>query len=77
MYLPRELFIADVEHASYVRVDEAGTTAAAATSVEMARLGISLSPRRPPVFVVDHSFIFAIRDERTGALLFIGVLNRV
>ncbi len=77
MHLPRELFIANVEHASYVRVDEAGTTAAAATSVEVARLGVSLTPSHPPVFIVDHPFILAIRDERTGALLFIGVLNRL
>jgi serpin B len=77
MHLPRELFIADVEHASYVRVDEAGTTAAAAASVELAKLFISLPPPRPPVFMVDHPFIFAIRDEHTGALLFIGVLNRL
>ena len=77
MHLPREIYIADVKHASYVRVDEAGTTAAAATAVEFAKLGISVSPPRPPVFIVDHPFIFAIRDERTGALLFIGLLNRL
>jgi serpin B len=77
MHIPRELFIADVKHASYVRVDEAGTTAAAATSVEIARLAISLTPPHPPVFIVDHAFIFAIRDERIGALLFIGVVNRL
>jgi serpin B len=77
MHLPRELFIADVKHASYVRVDEAGTTAAAATSVEFALKAISLFPPRPPIFVADHPFIFVIRDERTGALLFIGVLNRL
>lgn len=77
MHLPRELYIADVKHASYVRVDEAGTTAAAATLVEIARLAISRPLPHPPVFIVDHPFIFAIRDERIGALLFIGAVNRL
>lgn len=77
MRAARGIRISNVEHASYVRVDEAGTTAAAATSVEIAKLAISLSPPHPPVFIVDHAFIFAIRDERIGALLFIGVVNRL
>lgn len=69
---PPKLAITSVEHASYVRVDEKGTTAAAATSVGIGHLAI----RRPEKqFVVDHPFVFALRDERTGTLLFIGVIR--
>jgi serine protease inhibitor len=70
---PPSLLISSVEHASYVRVDEAGTAAAAATSVGMQMK----SKARPPQerFVVDRPFVLAIRDEHTGALLFLGVIR--
>jgi serpin B len=69
---PPKLAISSVNHAAYVRVDEQGTTAAAATSVGISMLAI----RRPQrTFAVDHPFVLALRDERTGALLFIGVIR--
>lgn len=71
---PPSLLISDVHHASYVRVDEKGTTAAAATSVEIGMTAVELPPKR---FIVDHPFLIALRDERTGTLLFIGVINKV
>jgi serpin B len=71
---PPQLRISSVRHASYVRVDEAGTVAAAATSA-----GISMTAIEVPqvTFVVDRPFVFAIRDERAGVLLFLGVINEV
>ena len=30
----------------------------------------------PKQFIVDHPFLLALRDERTGTLLFIGVIGR-
>jgi serpin B len=71
---PPQLRISSVRHASYVRVDEAGTVAAAATSVGISMTAIEVPQVR---FVVDHPFVFAIRDEHTGSLLFIGVINEV
>jgi serpin B len=70
--VPPRLAITSVNHAAYVRVDEKGTTAAAATSV-----GISITAIRVPqqTFVVDHPFVLALRDEHTGALLFIGAVR--
>ncbi len=68
--------IADVRHKAYVRVDEAGTVAAAATSVGMRMTAIRLEPTPLP-FIVDRPFVFALRDERTGALLFIGVIRTI
>jgi serpin B len=54
-------------------VDEAGTEAAAATAVSM-KAG-SAAPTDPPVpFVVDHPFLFLVRDTKTGAILFMGRL---
>ena len=69
---PQRLRIANVQHASYVRVDEQGTTAAAATSVEIGMTAIEMPQK---TFTVDHPFILAIRDEKTGTLLFIGAIR--
>lgn len=67
--------IADVLHKTYLSVDEAGTTAAAATAVVMALRGAV--PRPTLQFIVDRPFVLALRDEHTGALLFIGLINDV
>lgn len=73
---PPNLRISSVEHATYLRVDEDGTTAAAATSVGMTMTAIRVEkPPRP--IVVDHPFVFALRDEHTGTLLFIGAIRKL
>jgi len=64
------LEIQDVEHGAYMRVDEAGTVAAAAT-------GISTMPTAvlggPVVHLsLDHPFLLFLRDDSTGTILFAG-----
>jgi serine protease inhibitor len=54
-----------------VEVNEEGTVASAATAVETA---IDSTPPPPIPFVADHPFLFAIRDDATGSLLFVGVV---
>jgi serpin B len=67
----KELAISAVIHKAYVDVNEEGTEAAAATAVVMTRaLARPMAP--PPVFKADHPFLFLIRDEGTGAVLFMG-----
>ena len=67
------LYITDVVHKAFVSVDEAGTEAAAATGVVM---GVTSAPAEPVEVTVDHPFIFLIRDNETGTILFVGrVLN--
>ena len=71
---PGDLYIKSVVHEAYLNVDEAGTEAAAATGV-----GISASamPAPPPIqVVVDRPFAFVLRDLKTGAVLFTGVVSR-
>ncbi|UPW00486.1 serpin family protein [Halorussus gelatinilyticus] len=58
-----------VMHEAYVRVDERGTEAAAATGVEAEALG---APRNPATFVADRPFLFVIRHRPTGTVLFLG-----
>lgn len=64
------LFISEVRHKSYVRVDEEGTEAAAVTSVEV---GITSVPACF-VFRADRPFIFVLHERDSGALLFMGKL---
>ena len=66
----RDLFISAVIHKAYVDVNEEGTEAAAATAVAMKLTAIE--PREIPVFRADHPFLFLIRDNRSGSILFIG-----
>jgi serine protease inhibitor len=73
---PPSLRISSVEHATYLRVDEDGTTAAAATSVGMSMTAMRVEQRPRPI-VVDHPFVFALRDEHTGTLLFIGAIRKL
>ena len=63
----RELYISDVVHKAFVSVDEEGTEAAAATAVVMR---VSLPP--PAELVVDRPFLFLIRHNQTGTILFVG-----
>lgn len=64
-------FIGQVLHKAFVAVDEKGTEAAAATVV-LARAGSAARPEDPVVVTVDHPFLFFIRHEATGQLLFAG-----
>jgi serpin B len=64
------LSISKVFHKTVVEVNEAGTEAAAATAVVMARAGGV--PMKPKEVAIDHPFLFAIRDSENGALLFFG-----
>ncbi len=65
----RELFIDEVYHQAFIRVDEAGSEAVAGSAVEMSRKGV---PTAENAFKADHPFIFLIRDVDSGAVLFLG-----
>jgi len=67
-----ELFIGQVVHKAFVEVNEVGTEAAAVTAVAMAGKGIPEMVPFRPTFRADRPFLFAIRDMRTGTVLFIG-----
>jgi len=66
------LYISLVRHITRLQVDEQGTVAAAATAVDVEATGI---PPDPVVFRADRPFFCTIRDDDTGALLFLGVIN--
>lgn len=64
----RSLWIDEVYHKAFVSVDEKGTEAAAATAVVMP----TSAPVEPVTMDIDRPFIFLIRDEETGTILFTG-----
>jgi serine protease inhibitor len=65
-----DLYISEVKHKAVVEVNEEGTVAAAATSVGITQLS---APQRF-TFIADHPFLMMIRDHRTDAILFMGVV---
>lgn len=69
------LKIAEVIHKAYIEVEEKGTEAAAATAVIMTEI-TSVSRYDPPKnFNANHPFMFVIRHNASGAILFMGVIN--
>ncbi len=71
----KPLKISDVIHVADVELDEKGTEAAAATAVPLAPTAAAPSREEPPkpvIFHADHPFIFVIRHDATGEILFAG-----
>lgn len=64
------VFVSDVIHKAFVEVNEEGTEAAAATAIMMTRM--CMIPAQPFVFKADHPFLFVIRDNSCGTILFMG-----
>lgn len=62
------LHVSAAVHKAYVDVNEKRTEAAGATGMGMALTAVI----EPMIFRADHPFLFAIRDRRSGQLLFVG-----
>jgi serpin B len=62
----KNLYLSDVFHKAFVEVNEAGTEAAAMT------LGLAKAKGQDDRFIVDHPFIFLIRENGSGSILFLG-----
>ena len=62
----KNLFISDVLHQAVVEVNEAGTEVAAATMIAVKTMSQSYH------FNANHPFLFLIRDNGSGSILFLG-----
>ncbi len=67
----RDFAISAAIHKAFIDVNETGTEAAAATSIEMRATAMRYEPPSI-VFKADHPFLFLIRDTRSGSILFLG-----
>jgi serpin B len=63
-----DIFLTAVVHQAVIAVDEKGTTAAAATAV----VGGTVDGQSAEPLVIDRPFIYAIRDDATNTILFLG-----
>jgi serpin B len=66
---PGEIFIGGVFHQAFIAVDEKGTEAAAATAV------VLVQRNQPAAVSFDRPFLFAVYDQPTGHILFVGRLS--
>ncbi len=63
------LYVNDVKQKTFLRVDEEGTEAAAVTSVGIRIVSMPVGIR------LDRSFLLAIRERHSGAILFLGAID--
>ncbi|MDA3893428.1 MAG: serpin family protein [Salinivirgaceae bacterium] len=74
MTTKNDLKISKIIHKAKIEVSEKGTKAAAATAVVMVRKTASIDQL---VFNADHPFLYMIRDNDTGTILFLGKMASV
>ncbi|KAK3231483.1 hypothetical protein Dsin_003364 [Dipteronia sinensis] len=68
------LYVSSIFHKSFIEVNEEGTEAAAASAAVIAVRGLPSFDKID--FVADHPFVFLIREDMTGMVMFVGhVLN--
>jgi serine protease inhibitor len=67
-----KVYISKAIHKAYIKVNEEGTEAAATTAIGITSTGM---PLPPPVFKLDHPFVYSIVEKQTGAVLFLGIVN--
>ncbi len=69
----QKLYITKVLHKAFLEVNEKGTEAAAATAVMMCKATCApMDVEYTPHFKADKPFLFLIRDNTTGTVLFMG-----
>lgn len=66
----QNVYASSIQHACFIEVNEEGTKAAAASTVVMIGSSWMIEPKVD--FVADHPFLFVIRENVSGAVLFIG-----
>jgi serine protease inhibitor len=71
----RKFYVSNIIQQTYLRVDENGSEAAAATEVQIEASAMRAPPKKPFNLVFDRPFLFAIIDDQSGQLIFAGVLR--
>ncbi|KAG6624762.1 hypothetical protein CIPAW_16G050400 [Carya illinoinensis] len=72
--LSQNLYVSNIFQKSFIEVNEEGTEAAAASAAVVNLRSIGFAEKID--FVADHPFLYLIREDMTGTVLFIGhVLN--
>ena len=64
--------VSNVFHKAFVKMDEKGTEAAAATAVMAVGAAMAPAQQPPKLFHADHPYLFFLRDIHSGLVLFMG-----
>ena len=72
--IPPELYIDKIKHKTFVEVNEKGTEAATATSIVIP-VPLSIIIKTSLDMFVNRPFFFAIRDNNSGTILFMGEIT--
>ncbi len=67
----QKLYLSEVKHKVYIDVNELGTEAAAVTSGQISAMATMMPGAK---FTANHPFLYVVRDNQTGAILFAGSL---
>ena len=67
----QSIYVSEMQQKARIEISEKGTKVTAVTEMECVALGL-LRSKEQKIFHADHPFIYVIRDNETGALLFIG-----
>ncbi len=68
---PEQLYISGIKHKTFIEVNEKGTEAAAVTSITFNVTSVNPITQ----FIANRAFLFAIVEESTGAIIFLGKLG--
>jgi len=68
---PQRLYLAFVDHKAVIEVNEKGTEAAAVTNVGISTTAMPMRTQ----FIVNRPYMFIIRDDRSGTILFSGLIT--
>ncbi|XP_022865503.1 serpin-ZXA-like [Olea europaea var. sylvestris] len=69
----QNLYVSSIFHKSFIEVNEEGTEAAAATAGVIKQRSLTMEDNLD--FVADHPFLFVVREDMTGVVLFIGQIH--
>jgi serine protease inhibitor len=72
---PHGLYIGGVLHKTFLEVDEEGSTAAAVTGIQMMPSAV-MRPKEDFNLVFNRPFLTAIVDEKSGTILFLGIIGQ-
>lgn len=72
---PPAIWVDEVLHRAFVEVNEEGTEAAAFTAATAVFSSVISKPPRTFQMIVDRPFFFAIRDDHTGTIWFMGAIE--
>ena len=74
--LNNKLYVDKVLHKAKIEVMESGTKAAAVTAIVANETSAMTGPEPEyPEFIANHSFVYALRDTKTGTILFMGTMQ--